>query len=149
MKPINPLQHVWWHRLRRLGPFGFVTLIGAVASPLLAIGLYSTVVIAYGRSWQTFVSGATTILVLTAPIYIGSCIWTWVYMEKRYRATLGVHCPGCGYAVHSGTSGRCPECGEPTLATAETAVIDYVFNYSEGCCSVIICDGTSCRFTCS
>ena len=90
--------------------------MGAIASPALTIALFSLVILYFRRDWHTFVSGAGLIFLVTAPLYLGSCIWTWVYMEKRYAATLGVHCPCCGYEIHGAESAACPECGRP-LAT--------------------------------
>ncbi|MHC4908847.1 MAG: hypothetical protein ACYTF9_03905 [Planctomycetota bacterium] len=117
-KPIDPRQHVWWHRLRRLGPFWFVGLGGAVFSPALTLAMYALVVIFYRRGWSTYVDGGVLIYLVTTPLFVGSCVWTWVYMEKRYGATLDVHCPRCGYEVHAVESERCPECGEPMARPA-------------------------------
>ncbi|MHC5003143.1 MAG: hypothetical protein ACYTJ0_08470 [Planctomycetota bacterium] len=110
-RPIDPRQHVWWHRLRRLGPVGFVALIGCLASPLLTVALFGGVIYAFRYPWATFVRVGSVMWLLTAPVYAGACAWTWVYMEQRYRATLGVRCPGCGYTLRGVAGPRCPECG--------------------------------------
>ena len=112
-KPIDARQHVWWHRLRRLGPSAFVLLGGGLLSPLVTCLLFAGVVLYYGYPWSTFVSTGTVMWLVTSPVYMGAWFWTWRHMEQRYRATLPVRCPGCGYSLRgSATQGCCPECGE-------------------------------------
>ena len=110
-KPIDARQHVWWHRVRRLRSFGFVALLGAFASPLLTVLLFGGVVLFYRYPWSTFAAVAPWMWLLTTPLYVGACAWTWVYMEKRYSATLALHCPHCGYVLRGIHGTRCPECG--------------------------------------
>ena len=115
-KPIDTRQHVWWHRLRRLGATGFVAGLGGVVAPLGTVLLFGGVVFAYDYPLSTFTSVGAKMWLLTAPIYMAACLWTWVYMQKRYAATLALHCPGCGYSLEGAASERCPECGEAVPA---------------------------------
>jgi hypothetical protein len=111
-QPIDARQHVWWHRLRRLGPWGFTLLLGGLAAPLITVVLFGGVIIAYRYPFSTFVRNGTLIWLVTAPVYLGACAWTWSHMEKRYRDTLTIRCPRCGYSLRGGVSERCPECGQ-------------------------------------
>ena len=112
-RPIDRRQHVLWHRLRRLGRWPFVGLVGVLAAPLLTVLLFGAVILYFRASSQTFIEGSIAIWIITAPVYAGACAWTFSHMEGRYAATLATRCPGCGYALR-GVAGRerCPECGE-------------------------------------
>jgi len=114
--PIDARQQVWWHRLRRLGPWGFVLLVGGLISPLVTCLLFGGVVYAYSYPWSTFVTNGTIMYLVTAPVYVGASLWTWHHMEGRYRATLDVRCPGCGYSRRGTGGARCPECGQEVPA---------------------------------
>lgn len=111
-RPIDARQHVWWHRLRRLGRWGFTAAVGVVAAPLATVALLAGVFATWGSSWAGFPASAGLIWLATAPVFAGASLWTYVHMEGRYRATLSVRCPGCGYSrVGASGAGRCPECG--------------------------------------
>jgi hypothetical protein len=111
-KPIDARQHTWWHRLRRLGPWGFTILGGGLAAPLLTCSLFAGVVWFFRYPPSTFFTNGALIWLVSSPVYLGSCFWTWKHMEKRYHATLATRCPVCGYSREGNAGdGPCPECG--------------------------------------
>ncbi len=66
----------------------------------------------FGYPWSTFLVNGTLIWLVSSPVYVGACFWTYKHMEGRYHATLATRCPDCGYSLEGGTGGdRCPECG--------------------------------------
>ena len=110
-QPIESRQYVWWHRVRRLGAWGFVGGLGGVVAPLITAGLQMIVIIAHHGPGSGFGPVAFRVALVLAPIYASLFAWTWWYMEHRYRRTLTRRCPACGYAVHASPAPRCPECG--------------------------------------
>lgn len=110
--PIDARQYVWWHRLRRWGRWGFALGGGALAAPLLTCVLFAGVILYYDYPASTYFSVATRIWLVSAPIYVAACLWTWSHMEGRYRATLDLRCPQCGYPARGrADDALCPECG--------------------------------------
>lgn len=100
-----------------MGPWGFVVGGGGLLAPLVTCLLFGGVILYFHYPWSAFVRNGTLIWVVTAPIYVGACFWTWKHMEKRYRATLTVSCPWCGYSLRGAAgAGRCPECGKPVVS---------------------------------
>ena len=110
-RPIDARQHTWWHRLRRLGRWGFVGLGGGVAAPGVTCMLFAGVILYYGYPWSTFFRNGALIWFVSAPIYLAACWWTYSHMEERSHATLGVRCANCGHELLPGQA-RCPECGQ-------------------------------------
>jgi len=110
--PIDATQFVWWHRLRRLGAWGFTALLGAVIAPVMTIVPYVGIVAWYGYPAWFIVEKGLLVLAITVPVYVSISLWTWRHMEARYRETLARRCPACGHEQHPAAE-RCPECGSP------------------------------------
>lgn len=120
-QPIDPRQFIWWHRLRRLGCWGFTLGLGAVAAPALTVALFIAVALVQQRVSINILSGASLIWLICTPFFTGASLWTYWHMEGRYRSTLNRHCPGCGYLLlgrTEATGACCPECGL-SLASAD------------------------------
>lgn len=111
-RPLDPEQYRLWHRLRRMPRFVFVIVLGAMLTSGAIVALNTLVT--WALTGVTLGAPGLVILFVGLAVLVGLCFaWTWSYMQKRYAATAGLRCPGCGYLVIGLHSDRCPECGRP------------------------------------